>query len=252
MKDYPNLLNARYSQVPDQYYMKIPVNSETEVNGKQLHVETQLDSGNSISTIFVQYGDKSVSFDYHAYDLDCYVVTANSGHFLYVNLATDNEWEELFVVDLDEDTLTSRKFDAGIHDAVLTDPENMVLTARTGLMSTSEVVRPFHVGEHGVPVNNTRFWLYTGLEDVPPRVLTLKQNVTLDVLDSLESDTTHEEAFQTGDTFTLFRTDNDKIVDAQTADGRYVRFTVDNSDWPEIVNGQYTVEDIFDNTLFAD
>lgn len=249
--DYPDLLNPDYIQQPESSVTEILPDTETEIGGKQLLITTHLDENQDIDQVTVQYGDKSASFEEHGYQLSGYVITTPDGRYLYLNLLSENDWQQICDIDLEEDTLTCRDCEPGVYGAVLTDPDHMFLSVRTGLMSTSDIMRDFHPGEHGVPEGNTRFWLYTGLEEQQPPVLTLKQDVTLDVLDALESDTTREEAFQAGDKFTLFRTDNENIVDLRTEDGRYVRLKVDGSQWPEMVNDRYELEDLFDNTFFA-
>lgn len=248
-KDYPDLVNSYYADSPADYITKIGLYDTNDVGGEDLTVEPTYDEYNTVTDVSITFGDKSQKLtDLGADGISGYLVHAGGRNYLYLNVNMASDWEQLFIVDLNSNDLKVLDFDEGVYDSTLIDPNDMILQTRTNVMSTVQIERSYRVGTDGVPEANENMYRVTTKGAL---WLTLKQDAEFDVLDDQDSDSTHKVEFARGTQFRLWRTDNDSIMDCVTEDSDYVRFKVDTSSYPQKINDEYDLEDLFDGTVFA-
>ncbi|MGO4971867.1 DUF3298 domain-containing protein [[Clostridium] aminophilum] len=251
-KDYPELIDGRFFDVPEQYIEELEDGKTYSIGGSDLKVTFQYDpsgDGNYIETVKVDYAGKQAAYQPYSYREKLYHVHTKDGDFLYCNDFTENDWQSLSTLKLSKNE--EMKFEqepVGVYDAVMIDPEAMILGGRTELLSTMEMVRSYHAGKDGRPEPNDKYFALKPWEDFK---LTLKQDIELDVLESLETEKTHRETVKKGTKISFIRTDDKSITDCRTDDGRIVRFHVNGDVWPHIVEDKYPIEELLDNTIFA-
>lgn len=117
---------------------------------------------------------------------------------------------------------------------------------RGDILSTVTLSRTYSTGKSGIPAANNRYFLVNSSP-----TLTLKKNVSLDVLDSYTSETTHAKELAKGTKLTIFRTDNKNTADCLTDDGNLIRLTVDQNEYPQKINGKYTEDELLEGAMFA-
>jgi hypothetical protein len=154
------------------------------------------------------------------------------------------------VFDLDSDQLQDGTMmdNAGLQ-AIPTDPQNFRMESRCQLLSTYSADMRYRIGDDGMPEALDRF------EEIPSREemnrLTTKKDMTVDILQSADSDETKEETLPKGTELEFYRTDGDSIVDMLLKDGRIVRFTLHTEKYPYTLDSGESVEDCFDGMMYA-
>jgi hypothetical protein len=128
--------------------------------------------------------------------------------------------------------------------AVMSDPENLMLSARTQLLSTADGHRLYRVGADGMPEAKEPFFHIMG-----ERILTAKEEFTCEEVDE-EGNRTGSITVPAGTKMTLLRTDNISVVDLSMEDGRIVRVEVSKDQYPYTVDGK-EIEEVFDGMMFA-
>jgi hypothetical protein len=259
--DFPDLVKSSWfsgdgsSDNADEVLEILP--AQTEVDGKPLSISENYDAdAMTISSLTVQYAGRSKTYDTYSYGNTYYYVRVDGHPYLYINGRMDDDYQELDVIDLDDDAMPLQQTDCGLYGNVLTDPGCMYLESRTNLMSTMMTVRAYSASENGVPAAKSQYYLALPSENIK---FTLKQYAKLNVLDAsgskgtsaLGSNQTVMEQFQKGTTMVPYRTDGDHIMDCITSDGRYVRFDVDTQSVPQVLDGTYKLDELLDGTLFV-
>jgi hypothetical protein len=245
-EEYPDLLVGRYTDGPENSISRIAAYETEEIDGKNLSVLYD-DDGSEVNSATVNYGEASAKVDVYG-EVQQYLVRTGGRKFLYLNVKTSNDWQSLSIVDLDSPNLAITGFAEGFYDSIPINPDDMILSTRTNLMSTAQISRSYRAGENGIPEPNEPMYKVT----VYPEIwLTLTQEARFDVLESPEAEATVGKTFSKGTRFRLWRTDNEKIMDCEAEDGSYVRFTVDQDQYPQKINGKYDLEQLFSGTFFA-
>ncbi|MDD5939526.1 MAG: DUF3298 domain-containing protein [Lachnospiraceae bacterium] len=259
--DFPDLVKSSWfsgdgsSDNADEVLEILP--AQTEVDGKPLSISENYDAdAMTISSLTVQYAGRSKTYDTYSYGNTYYYVRVDGHPYLYINGRMDDDYQELDVIDLDDDAMPLQQTDCGLYGNVLTDPGCMYLESRTNLMSTMMTVRAYSASENGVPEAKSQYYLALPSDNIK---FTLKQYAKLNVLDAsgskgtsaLGSNQTVMEQFKKGTTMVPYRTDGDHIMDCITSDGRYVRFDVDTQSVPQVLDGTYKLDELLDGTLFV-
>lgn len=116
----------------------------------------------------------------------------------------------------------------------LSDPNQMVLETRTGLLSTVSGRRTYRIGADGMPTPWEGGEVYQ-IDD--GFVFTAKQDVA-------------GGAIRAGEAVRYVGTDNDTFADLRKENGETVRVAVNRSGWPHTIDG-IDIEELFDGLLFA-
>lgn len=251
-EDAPELVWEGYTHAPAAYISAVDNADGTVIRdaGGKLH---------SLSVVTTSQGEYSFAYDLTitldgneytgelpAYDVSSYVVHSDGRNYLYVQTVTENDWEALYVYDLNGSSPTYvDSIERWFNTDTPSDPAHMMLGTITHLLSTNLIEREYSVGENGMPVAGTDYDLITF--SVSESITTL-QEITAPVRDTYDGTAT-EETLPVGTALTPYATDNESWVDLQTTDGRFVRIEVTN-DWPQTYRGT-DVQELFDGLIFA-
>lgn len=259
-EEYPDLVNADLFETPDSYVEPIAGFTQYTVDGQSLYIAEDYESEPegavtplTINGLEVTLGGNTQKFDIYSYGNDYYLFHTPDGTFLYVNTTQDNDLETLECIPLGgnsaaDGNLTMTSQDAGFYDVIPLDPSNFLTGTRTTVMSVATVRRADRIGSDGMPEALGKYYLYDAGANL---TFTLKQDAELTVLDSLTSEKTVTKTFPKGTTMTPLRTDNEGICDCVTSDGQYIRFAVDTSAMPEMIDENMSIDDLLDGTIFA-
>ncbi len=220
------------------------------------------DENGSFKKIEVEKAGRTVEIgDLYFYGLTAYILSDEEyGDFVYLIASTDNDWRQLFVVDINKDkpelvdvsgnlSYTYNEYidgNNGIYGSVLpTDANGMELAARCDLLSTYNAYGSFKAASDGTP-------------ELIGKYLTVPNGYVLTSLADLETEIVDDDGktversvtIPKGEEFTLYRTDGSGIVDAKLSDGRIVRLNV-SKEYPHVVNGGLTDEKLFDGLRYA-
>ncbi len=275
--EHPGLFTGLCTQLPGSWSMDLLCNADLS---EAYHVDLNGDGSSEELLLIPQYnpewyayssldircGQNSLSHDLYGYWMNAHLLKTGAGNWaLYVQLAMDNDYEQLEVFTID--AATGQASHAGTVDGGVTrdlwswenedtsgtnvenafrftDPENMKLYKRSDMFSTLEVTLPCHAGEDGLPVPDSAWYSYS--ED---KELTAKQDFSL-ILVQEDGTETGEVPITAGEVLTFCRTDLENWVDFSKQDGTLCRAYRDESIWPQCING-VSVTDLFDGTIFA-
>lgn len=258
--DYADILNENYTKTGKNYaaavtYLTPMVLDTADGRTRTLTVtcDRPFDADEDDNSF-----DLAISLDgkeYHehidyAYEVRSYILEKDNKAYLYTESLLDSDWQFTDVYDLNGETAKKigKDLDYSFYDVIPVDPDNFVMKSRGDILSTYGIYRYYSLGSDGLPVPKTDFWWIDS-----ELKLTLKSDLKLPVVDTLSKDSSFDGKEETlsKDTF-LFpvRTDCEKWVDARTSKGKYVRLYVDNSDWPQTVDGT-DIEELFDGIIFA-
>jgi len=163
--EYPDLFNEKYTIVPDEYIVSMPVSAPfyTDITGdkkaEELTVSGNYDQdGRYYYTLRINSQSSNYEVDWFAYDLNPYYVkTADGGSYLYVFSDTGEKEERqmtLIVFSLKNGEIKQvSELDMGLLYrgnnvfALPTDPDNLLLDIYDG--STDSV---FSADENGIPM----------------------------------------------------------------------------------------------------
>ena len=186
----------------------------------------------------------------YTYGVFPYLMYENGKAFLYVRSKTDNDYEFTSIYDLNGEKASrvEDSMDGSFYSVTPSDPDDFIMFTRSALLSTFSIFRHYELDTDGRPLAKTEeWWIQTDNE------LTLKKDLTLSIMDELTPDgidNGKDEKLPKGTVLKPKRTNGSAWVDAETKDGRYARIYIDNSDWPQTVDGT-DIEELFDGIVFA-
>ena len=200
-------------------------------------------------------------WDLYAYSFKAFIARAGEKDHLYVMVNMDNDYKRLLAFDIDGSRPVQEETDqeiaytyrdyydegSGLYGIMMPiDPEDMDLAVNCDLLSTYNAYGSFAVDEDGsLDMDGKYLTIPEGRYE-----LTLKQDLTTDIVDEDGRVTDKEETISKGEVFTLYRTDGESIVDAKLSDGRIVRMEV-TPEYPHKVNGNINEERLFDGLAYA-
>lgn len=283
LKEYSgSLINEKYTQIPENFILHFSNSGELtfDLDGGGREDLIKINSNNSadvdydfIESVSVTVnGQTSVPHDLYAYGLDSYLVKHNGKYYVYIFCSSENDYTYLIVYDINEavpklveapeesfpgvapasvfngnDYDDDKYYSYSVEKFAFVDPENMMMSLRTDLMSTVSVCCAFKAREDGFP-----YYI-----DKEKGFLLLSNAYEFTANMDLEGTKVDEDGNELG-SFTMtkgtkgkyYRTDNHTYGDLLLEDGTIVRFNVDNSDWPTTVNG-INIEEAFDGIIYA-
>lgn len=251
-EDYPDLFQDEYLYGPDNYAEKISLYEGYNVDGKELLIGENETDEYSIDAVYVDYGEEHLEIEVWGYGVKAYLMTVPAGKYLYLDVTTDNDWHNIYVVELGGRKLEAIEIQGLGFSSDPLDPDHVMLETRTEALSSFSIKRSYHLdaASGGELLPNEKMFQVIKYDENSP-VFTLKQDAELKILDDLETGATHTEKIKKGTTMEMIRTDNESISDCMTEDGKTIRFTIDMSEWPFRIDGKYDVEDLLDGTIFV-
>ncbi|MCR4841789.1 MAG: DUF3298 and DUF4163 domain-containing protein [Eubacterium sp.] len=256
-----NVVNADYApEDTDSYVLPVMPNAEMTIpsTGESMicyFEELDSESATYGGTVIIGENNNEIEFA-DGYGADAYIVHMGDKDFLAVNVAGSNDIESLYVYDLSDGKCT--QIDTGdegygLCEFVHTDPSDFLMGTRSDMLSTFRAYGIYEFGEDGTYTRTSK-WFYNADvygEDSLPGTLTLKQDITAQVILEADSEDSDTRTIEAGTELTIFRTDNNSVVDLLTSDGTIVRLTVeDGEDCYQTVNG-IDIEELFDGVVFA-
>ncbi len=272
--DQPGLVKEAYTQAPAGWTAQLdpglPYYTDLDGDGvsDRVCVEGKMyEDGDAyeVQTIWVN-GHYFEEEELYTYAIDPVLVrTADGRSFLYIEYQQDNDYHEIQVYRVE--TGTTAHLDtigAGwgwrLSDKVIgdygyrpaldirpSDPDEILLSERTDLLSTVTGRRAYRPDAEGVPRPAEDMLDLTGGDG--PLTFTARQDVT-GVKVGADGAPGDETVIPAGTKVEYIRTDGMSRADLRLPDGTAVRVTVDTSDWPRTVNG-VDIEELFDGILFA-
>ncbi|ETP73147.1 Protein of unknown function (DUF3298) [Lachnospiraceae bacterium JC7] len=259
-KDYPDLIVPKYTKTSENYAVAVNLNTPytfktKDGSEKTLTVDYTASQGEYMDDCY----DVTITLDgkeftdpiQYSYGLFPYLLYQDNRAFLYIRSKSDNDYEFTSIYDLNGEKATKVEdsLDGSFYSTTPVDPEDFIMYTRSALLSTYTIFRHYELDTaDGRPLPQTEeWWIQTD------RDLTLKKDLTLSVMDDLSMDgidNGKDEKLPKGTILKPKRTNGFAWVDAETEDGRYARIYVDNSDWPQTVDGT-DIEEVFDGIIFA-
>ena len=279
LKEYcGNLVYDRFVETPEEFICPIPNGDDfymdLDGSGREDIIkcisEYSEDDYDYIDNINISVNGKSFSHSTYAFDIDYYFVKSKGKYYVYGFCHIENDYVYPVVFDINGSTpklveapenfpgiqpagkFCDSEYNDDFHEYtteeyVLSDPENMLMSLRSDVMSTASAYGDFEVSENGFPVYKYEGKPFSINSD--DYVFTAKQD-----LEGMQVDEDGNEigkfTLKAGTKATYYRTDNVSYGDLLLDDGTIVRFNVDHSDWPVTVNG-IDLEEAFDGIVFA-
>ena len=203
-----------------------------------------------------------------------YLVTApDGGKYLYVDSISDNDWNELDVIDMnsDEPQLIKNSDDGALYDFNILDSDSFVMATRVGILGTYNVYRTYHVGNDGTPeadedeytiINDDYDWAerHTGESkgtgtipelDNLPYYSALKTKCDISVMMHVDgSDEKKQETIPAGTVCIPYKTDVKTYVTFRSLDGKEFDVKVDIVNYEDTIDGK-DQDDVFDGITYA-
>ena len=258
-----DLFSDSYKEVPESYIMPLseefPSVFDKSDDGKAdtLYLYGN-DKGDRITVEL--NGEKAVGrFIFNGF-MPYLVRTADEGYYIYVLCSLDNDYEQIAVYDICEETPvflgvvsnTGFMWDNSEDDVSMRilpgAPEEFYLSTDINLLSTYSGVRPYKTGSDGMPEPLDDWYLVHG--DIELTVLT---PFVADVINEKTGRVKEEGVdIEEGTKLKIFRTDAKSIVDLKTEDDEIIRIEVDtvSGGWPQTIDGT-RIEKLFDGIRFA-
>ena len=251
------LFSEAVSDVPANYGIEFPLNNAVVLGGRKVVVSGSLDEYGSYGAVTISVDGEETVFDddVYTYSIEPTYFRSNGEEYLYLAYSSDNDYRMFDIYHLGEkperigtsDLATACKYmaeESSTGYLVMTDPENLILSTRTQMLSTADGQRLYRVGDDGMPEAKEPYFHIVG-----ERVLTAKEELTCEEVDE-EGNQMGSITVPAGTKMTLLRTDNVSVVDLSLEDGRIVRVEVSKNQYPYIIDGK-NADDIFDGMMFA-
>ena len=245
------------ADVPESYGVQIPLGYPVRIGGRELIVyanPTDYDAYDSVS-IYLDGEENLFDSDIYAYNTRPTYIKANGEEYLYLQYRMDDDYKVFDIYHLGEKAERIGTVDLGMASkyveeletaftAAITDPEQMLFSTTSNLISTADVQRYYRVGADGRPEATEPFFRISG-----ERILKTKEDVSCEEVDE-DGNVFGAVTVPAGTKMTLLRTDNESIVDLKLDDGKIVRLEVSDESWPHSVNGK-GIDELFEGIMFA-
>ncbi len=188
-----------------------------------------------------------------------YVRTGDGRQYIYATENVENDYQDWYVFDLNGSEITyagttwfvrTVEVDSedNVSERMLTNPEDMVLANRFDFLSSFSAVKDYYPGPDGMPVSDEPY--YYVYYDCAQEPLVAKTQLAYTVLDSNGEETGETGELNPGDTFRVYRTDGEKVLDVTLSDGTLGRLTITSADYPCKIDG-ITDEDCVEQLWYA-
>ncbi|MBQ6442633.1 MAG: DUF3298 domain-containing protein [Lachnospiraceae bacterium] len=188
-----------------------------------------------------------------------YVRTGDGRQYIYATENMENDYQDWYVFDLNGSEITyvdttwfvrTVEVDSenNVAERMLTNPDDMVLAKRFDFLSSFSAVKDYYAGSDGMPVSDDPY--YVVYSDAAQEPLVAKTQLAYVVLDSNGEETGETGELNPGDTFRVYRTDGEKVLDVTLSDGTLGRLTITSADYPCKIDG-ITDEDCVEQLWYA-
>lgn len=181
------------------------------------------------------------------YDVMCYYVHTGDGRkYIYCTEDMESDYQEWYVFDLNGSEIkyvgetgfkrtVSQEDDGTLRELLLTNPDDMLLAKPFDYLCTFTAVKDYYPGPDGMPVSDEPyFYVYYDCAQEP---LVAKTELEYIMLDENGDETKGKGVISPGDTFRVYRTDGEKVLDVTLSDGTLGRLTITSADYPCEING---------------
>ena len=251
------LFTEAASDAPADYGVEFPLNHAAVLGGRKVVVSGSIEEYGSYGAVTISVDGEQAVFDddIYTYSIKPTCFSVNEEEYLYLEYSSDNDYRMFDIYHLGEkperigtSELATACKDMGEESStgylVMTNPENLILSVRTQMLSTADGQRLYRVGADGMPEAKEPYFHIVG-----ERVLTTKEELTCEKVDE-EGNRLGSITVPAGTKMTLLRTDNVSVVDLSIEDGRIVRVEVSRNQYPYTIDGK-KADDIFDGMMFA-
>ncbi len=235
-------------------------------NGKAEKIKVErddYDDNNYFGSINVYKGNNMLTVgDLYYYSQASFLAhTGNGKDFAYVFANMDNDYKQLFCIDLNGSAPVQTELDAdmkycfadyldeasGIYGVILPmDPDSLDLGVRCDMLSSYTASGEFEVLDNGKLRLKDKYLMIP--EDT--FVLTALTDFKADIVDEDGMVKENGADIAKDSELTLYRTDGVGIVDAKLGDGRIVRLNVDG-DYPHKINDSVNEDKLFKGMMYA-
>ncbi len=255
-QEHQDMLKAEYfSEVPQDYVVQLQYDGENriETDVRQepqiitFYGEPEPDYDDCIMSLTVGVDGNKVKRDVHTFRIEPYYICSGGHHFLYIATMSESDYRTIMIYEIkDGKPVYVNEVEGALIDFV--DPMHFKIENRVDVLSTYGVLRTYHIGEDGIPVNEEEAFEADQSED---RQISLKSTVELtgELIEPDTDESSGEGTFPAGTEFIIWRTDNQSYVIMKASDGRVVKFQV-TTDWPQTINGM-NAEDCFEQLWYA-
>ena len=175
-----------------------------------------------------------------------YVHTGDGRQYIYCTEDMESDFQEWYVFDLNGSEIqyvgetgfkrtVSQEDDGTLRELLLTDPDDMLLAQPFDFLCTFSAVKDYHAGPDGMPVSDEPyFYVYYDCAQEP---LVAKTELEYIMLDENGDETKGKGVINPGDSFRVYRTDGEKVLDVTLSDGTLGRLTITSTEYPCQING---------------
>ncbi|MCR5649209.1 MAG: hypothetical protein K6F67_06750 [Oscillospiraceae bacterium] len=214
---------------------------------EEIYFEIETDDNGDISCITVYVDGYGEAVNITAYGANVYFMyTGRAGrNYLYFECFLDNDYRDILIYSLDSDAARfAGEFFGGFSEEP-TDPYLFFLSARSQILSTSTVWKPFRVGAFGLPeALDTAYFVEDGV------TLTIKRDYETWAVDMETGELIDYATIPAGTELTQFATDNKYYCDLRTDDTCYRIWVNTDGGWPQTIEGT-PIDEFFDGLFFA-
>ncbi len=186
------------------------------------------------------------SFDTE-YDVTGYYArTADGRQYVFVTENMESDYQQWYVFDLNGSEVrmsgttgfvraVKEKDNGDLTELMLTDPDHMLLGNKFDFLCSFVAVREYAPGEDGIPVSNDPYFhVYYDCAQEP---LVAKTKLEYTMLDENGDETKGKGEINPGDTFRVFRTDGETVLDVELSDESLGRLTITDAASPCRIDG---------------
>ncbi len=260
-KQYPDLFNPKFTDVPDSYVMALPS------WGYEFDLDEYDNTSDYINYYFredeyactgvdITVNDESYTFDnLFFYDATVYLVHTEheekENNYLMMHITSENDYESTLIFSLEKDNvgLIQELYGVGLHKTwdnyyatlVPLDPYNIKMDTIVDCLSTLNGYKHYFFDPYTASLTAKEKYYTIETE----HTLTSKTDIEVIILS-----TGKKEVIPKGETFSFLRTDNETYVDFKISGNRECRIMVNLDEWPHLVNGVEEY-DCFDEIMYA-
>ena len=242
--EHPELFREPYKAQEGSYTKMIntalPVLVDADGDGKSENLSVAARYGDymQIDGYTVKLGDQETDLDSYCYSLRPFLARTEDGHtFLYVEITSDNDYRLLEVFDLSSGTpeyketfqlapASERDSETGVYTLFWpVDPGNMLLSARSNILSTYSGSRHYSAdAEEVLKPAGERFTVSDG------QTLTTVKELPALLVDPVTGEEGEKVTVPAGEKLTITGTDGEKDADLTGEDGRIFRVTLEETE----------------------
>lgn len=237
--EYSDIFYERYLPKNEDRASAFPLdfNYQTVIEGKRSTLKVSV--LNDEALLRIQYNGAEHEIELNGvYEVKAHFVHANGRDLMYLDMLSDNDSRFLSVLSFEDDAIVRLGEFRGswgynyeiVNDAVsrlvqpMVDPESFTLYSKTQLLGTADGIKPYCVGENGLPKTEDEYYLIIN----PDIEFTLKQPLELHFVTEEGDIDVAAISLEAGSTLGYLRTDNKRFADLILEDGRFVRAVIDD------------------------